>query len=426
MKILQVNTYDRGGGAAAVARDLHGEYRRTEEAILAVGRRYGNEPGVVQIEKSPEAEMSKELLPFSTRMVRLVHRMACGHTYENIMLRRTGRDVLCYPSSRKLLDVAGFAPDIIQCHNLHGHYFDLKALPEISTQAPVVLTLHDCWLLGGHCAHSFSCERWHTGCGDCPDINIPRAVMRDASAANWKDRQAVFSKFQYRISAPCQWLVDKAKASLLSDNMLEAKMIPNGVDLRIFHPGKQKDARRRLGLDLDSIIVLHVGIYARTSWWRDYGMLEDALAEPDDDITLLCIGEAGEPRQRGRLSVRFVPPLRDRARLADLYRAANIYAHPAKQDTFPTTVLEALACGTPVIATSVGGIPEQVDEGRTGFLVPPGDTATMRARLFRLLSDENALERMGARAAEEAAARFDVVQQADAYLEWFRSFAGRV
>ena len=423
MDVLQVNTYDRGGGAAAVALSLHGEYRKTEEAVLAVGRRYCNELGVVQIEKNPEAEMNKELLAPSIRLGRLSHRMACGHTYRNIMLRQAGRDVLHYPSSRKLLDVAGFVPDVIQCHNLHGHYFDLSALPELSSRAPIVLTLHDCWLLGGHCAHSFDCERWRNGCGDCPDVNIPRAVRRDATAANWEDRRAVFSKFQYRVSAPCRWLIDKAKASLLAGNMLESRVIPNGVDLRTFHPGVKVEARRRLGLDPGAKIVLHVGVYARTSWWRDYGMLEDALAEPDQDITLLCVGEAGEPRQRGRLNVRFVPPVSDRARMADLFRAADIYAHPARQDTFPTTVLEALACGTPVVATAVGGIPEQVDEGRTGYLVPPGDVALMREKLTRLLGDEALLERMAARAAQEASERFDAVKQAKAYLEWFREFA---
>lgn len=424
MRVLQVNTYDLGGGAEAVCRSLHLSYRSLgADAYLAVGRRYGDDPGVAQIERYPEAERRAGNGTVMTRVSRLAHRAVSPHAYLNAYMRRSGRDVLRYPSSRTVAN--GLAPDVIQCHNLHGHYFDLRALPELARRAPVVLTLHDCWLLGGHCAHSFGCERWRTGCGDCPDLSVPKAIRRDATATNWADRRSVFLRFRYRVSTPCQWLMDKVEESLLADNMLEGKVIANGVDLRTFRPGDREEARRRLGLDPHAKVILHVGAYARTSWWRDYGLLEEALASADEDVTLLCVGEDGERRRRGRLSVEFLPPINDPSRLADLYRAADVYAHPAKQDTFPMAVLEALACGTPVVATSVGGIPEQVDDTRTGLLVPADDVEAMGDRLTRLLDDESARERMGRQAARTVEERFDLAKQASAYLAWFQQFAGR-
>jgi len=283
-----------------------------------------------------------------------------------------------------------------------------------------VLTLHDCWLLGGHCAHSFDCKRWRTGCGNCPGLNIPNRIRRDASAANWADRRAIFSQFQYRVSAPCQWLMDKVNASLLADNMLEGRVIPNGVDLRTFYPADKKEARTRLRLDLEAKIVLLVGTHTHSSPWRDYSMLEKALSRPEQEVMLLCVGEEGEPLNDGRLKVRSLGPINEPARMADLYRAADVYAHPAIQDTFPTTALEAMACGVPVVATSVGGIPEQIKEGVTGHLVPSGDVTAMRARLMNLLNDDVVRERMGRRAGEIAAERFDIVKQARTYVEWFR------
>jgi len=86
---------------------------------------------------------------------------------------------------------------------------------------------------------------------------------------------------------------------------------------------------------------------------------------------------------------------------------------------FPNTVLEALACGTPVVATAVGGIPEQIEDGRTGFLVPAGDAQSLADRLTQLLSDSNLRQGMGMRAAEVVALQFDLNQQADAYLAWY-------
>lgn len=418
MKILQVNTYDLGGGAAAVGRGLHVNYRRMgEDARLAVGRMYGSDPDTFQLDPFPEAELSKSLLSRTERARRLAHRAFRADTYRNAWRRSRGRDVLHYRATWRILDEE---PDVVQCHNLHGHYFDLKALPKMGEQASMVLTLHDCWLLGGHCAHSFGCERWRTGCGNCPDIRAQIPIIRDGSATNQAERREVFSRFDYRVATPCRWLMDKVEGSLLGNRMLEGRVIPNGVDLSIFKPGSRPEARARLGLDQDSRIVLHAGAYARTSPWRDYGLMERALEELDRDVTLLCVGEAGEPIRRGRLEVQFVPPVSDRERMADLYRAADVYVHPAVQDTFPTTVLEAMACGVPVVATSVGGIPEQVDDGRTGYLVPSGDAATTRDRLSELLENEGLRQRMGAQAAEVASERFDAVKQAKAYVDWFQ------
>ena len=102
------------------------------------------------------------------------------------------------------------------------------------------------------------------------------------------------------------------------------------------------------------------------------------------------------------------------------YQAADIYIHAAKADNFPNTVLEALACGTPVIATDVGGIPEQIDDGKTGFLVPPGNPKEMAAAMQKILQDTSLHHQMSLQAAETARRRFDVNQMVAEYLKWYR------
>ena len=100
------------------------------------------------------------------------------------------------------------------------------------------------------------------------------------------------------------------------------------------------------------------------------------------------LGEASPPERIGDVEIRFVPYLKDPRKVARYYQAADLYLHPARADTFPTTILEALACGIPVVATAVGGIPEQVMEGQTGFLVPVGDARALARRVIDLLGDE--------------------------------------
>ena len=98
------------------------------------------------------------------------------------------------------------------------------------------------------------------------------------------------------------------------------------------------------------------------------------------------------------------------------HQAADLYLHPARADTFPTTVLEALACGTPVVASAVGGISEQIEEGKTGFLVPAGDAPALSGRILDLLADEGFRARMGRQAAEDAARRFGLERMVGEYL----------
>jgi glycosyltransferase involved in cell wall biosynthesis len=111
--------------------------------------------------------------------------------------------------------------------------------------------------------------------------------------------------------------------------------------------------------------------------------------------------------------------------VARYYQAADVYVHAARADTFPNTVLEAQACGTPVVATAVGGIPEQVEDGRSGYLVSAGDAPALAERLTQLLSDTELRGRMGIQAAEAARRRFDLSRQADAYLDWYRMLVHR-
>jgi glycosyltransferase involved in cell wall biosynthesis len=305
-----------------------------------------------------------------------------------------------------------------------------------------VLTLHDAWLLSGHCAHSFDCERWTTGCGRCPDLSIYPAIRRDATAYNWRRKQRLYEASRLHIATPSRWLMNKVERSMLGPARVEARVIPNGVDLTVFRPAPKREVRARLQMPCDAKVILFAANGIRQNVWKDYQTLRAAVGLASagmrgTDLRFIALGEAAPPEQLDGALIEFVPYQAPPEAVARYYQAADIYVHAARADTFPTTILEALACGTPVVATEVGGIPEQIRplEGMscrtagergygvsqaTGVLVAQGDARAMAVSLEELLRNQALRCHLGQNARRDAEQRFDLERQVDAYLEWYQ------
>ena len=424
LRILTVSTTDIAGGAERIAWNLFDEYRRRGlNSNLAVGYRKLDDPDVF-------------VLGNHRAWFKLVSRASA--TLHNPKLKRisealaqpirtadqlAGLEDFNFPGTWNLLNLTPQPPTIVHCHNLHGDYFDLRVLPWLSHKVPVVVSMHDAWLLSGHCAHSFDCERWRTGCGECPDLTIYPAIRRDATARNWKRKQRIFQKSQLYVTTPCEWLMDKVKASMLAPAVRESRIIPYGIDTSIFRPGDKLAARAALGLPEKSHIVLFAAHRIRTNIWKDYETMRAAIGIvaselKDQSLTFVALGEDAPSETLGNAEIRFFPFRRDVSDVARFYQAADVYLHGARIDTFPNAVLEALACATPVVATAVGGIPEQIYEGHTGFLVPPADAAAMATRIVEAL-DEVTNQRISVAAAAEAAKRFVLERYVEDHLKWY-------
>jgi glycosyltransferase involved in cell wall biosynthesis len=406
MRVLQVNTFDAIGGAARIARNLFEIYRdRGHESWLAVGHRDLDDERVVKV---PNADAPGQL----------PRRLAKGIEHQ------LGIEDFHFPGTRRLLELTEGRPDVVHAHNLHGGYFDLRALPWLSGEVPVLLTLHDAWLLSGHCGHSLDCERWTTGCGSCPYLAIDPPVRRDATAFNWRRKRDIYRRSRLHVSAPSRWLLDRVGRSMLADAVVDARVIPNGVDRAVFRPGDPATARAGLGLPSDAAVLLIAGTNVRHNTWKDFATLQAAtilLAERlvGRSVVLVALGSEAETDHVGGVEIRSVPYEHDPTAVAAWYRAADVYVHAARAETFPNSIIEALACGTPVVATAVGGIPEQVADGENGFLVPPGDAAALADRLARILGDDREATRLAAGAALSGT-RYDLEHQADTYLEWYK------
>jgi glycosyltransferase involved in cell wall biosynthesis len=319
-----------------------------------------------------------------------------------------------------LLDPA--SPDILHLHSLLGGYFDLRALPTLSQRVPTFVTLHDAWMFTGHCMHSFDCTRWQTGCGHCPYPDTFPAVKRDATAANWQRKRQIYERSRLYVSTPSRWLMDKVDQSMLTPAIVQRRVIPNGVDTDVFAPGDQQATRAALNLPRSANILLFTASNMRKNQFKDFATLKNAIERISSqvpDVLLIALGEDAPPERVGSAEIRFVPYQTDARRVADYYRAADLYLHSAREETFGLVIAEAQACGLPTVATAVGGIPEQIRHEETGLLVEPGNAAAFADAVIRLLSAPERRLQMRTAAPAHVRRHFTLRQQVEAMLSWY-------
>lgn len=456
MRILSVNQSDAGGGAERVALSLLRSFRAAgHEATLAVGRTRGTEPHVVRI-RHEDAGSAWSRWWWKRHVAAQRHyargrlgRWLCRATHalaqpRSLLDAWAGREDFRYPGSGRIGALLEAPPDLIHFHNLHVRYFDLRALRALSTQTPVFLTLHDAWLLTGHCAHPFECQRWKSGCGACPHLDTYPAVRRDATAYNWRRKREILSGCRLHVATPSQWLMDCVRASMLWPAVCDARVIHNGVDTDVFRPAARSEARAALGLPNDADILLFAANRTRSNAFKDMETIRRAVQRvaswregvaSSRPLMLLALGEAAPAERLGAAMIRYLPFEENPQRVARHYQAADIYLHAARADTFPTSIIESLACGTPVVATAVGGIPEQIrphglsgdvhSADSTGMLTPLGDAQAMARGVEALLARPRLMAAMAQRAAQDARRRFSLAHQANRYLAWFAECTGR-
>lgn len=278
-------------------------------------------------------------------------------------------------------------PDVIHLHNIHGYFLNYKTLFDylVTTEISVVWTLHDCWPFTGHCAYfdAVDCMRWKNGCYDCPlRKDYPKSMVIDRSKKNYELKKRLFTGLKNCVMVPVSdWLGNITKESFMGTYPVH--VIHNGIDLYVFRPVKT-DLRQRLGIVPEKIVVL--GLAA--PWVPRKGYNDMIRISEEKDFQVVMVGVSAEQKEALPKNIISVTRTSNQQELVEYYNMADVFVNPTYSDNFPTTNLEALACGTPVITYRTGGSPEAISDVEnakkvkdgvecypTGMVVEQGDIA---------------------------------------------------
>lgn len=265
------------------------------------------------------------------------------------------------------------SPDIIQLHNIHGYYINIEILFNYlqKTNIPIVWTFHDCWPITGHCSHfSFvGCEKWKKKCYDCPQkTSYPASWLVDRSEKNFHLKKELFTSLPNLTLVPVSnWLSRILKESYLEDYPI--KLIHNGINTDIFKPSTSRAFRSKHGLEHKFLLLGVASVWSPRKGLKDFIELSKHL---NSEYQIVLIGLTREQIEQLPDNILGIERTESVEELAELYASCDVYLNPTYEDNFPTTNLESLACGTPVITYKTGGSPEAIDE-LTGIVVEQGN-----------------------------------------------------
>jgi glycosyltransferase involved in cell wall biosynthesis len=335
-------------------------------------------------------------------------------------------DVHCASTFRLLRDEAYRSADLIDFHCLHSNFFNYLALPWLTSGKPAVYTLHDMWPFTGHCHNSLDCQRWRTGCGQCPHLDVYPAVPRDSTRWEWKLKDWSYRHSQLTVVAPSAWMAGLAKDSMLG--RFPIHHIPHGVDTEVLRPLDQQACRAMLGVPRGrTVLFCAVDDFSRPLKGGD--LLATAVrALPRalrSKLFLLLLGRRND-HVRTTVDIPSLPLgyVTGDAVKAIAYSAADILVHPTRAENFPLVLLESMACGTPAVSFRVGGVPETVREGVTGCLAEPDSPLALRDAIVRLLADRGALAAMRGRCRDLVVQQFPLSRQVDRYVDLYQAALG--
>ena len=403
-RILHLSTTDIQGGAARGAYWLHRALAsKGVDSLMLVDRKYSDDKSV--------------LAPANGG--RLVRRLrSCAEILPILRYRKTDDSywsVNWVPSRIGAL-IDAVAPDIVHLHWSGGGFLPIQAFKHL--RRPVVWTLRDMWPFTGGCHYTAGCQRYRTGCGCCPQLRS--TFSHDLSRRVFERKQMHWRDLDLWLVPISGWLADVARSSpLFRERPIE--VIPNGLDLRRFRPAEKELARKLWNLPQDRQLILFGALNATADRRKGYAALcraVSALARAGwrERAELVVFGsDGGDGHSTLGLDVRYVGHVQDDYRLSLLYAGADVMVVPSLQESFGKTLIEAMACATPVVAFDSGGPSDIIEHQRTGYLARPFYAEDLARGIAWCLEGHERSTELGNAARARAESLYDIDMVADRY-----------
>jgi len=378
LNVVHFSTADNLGGSGRSAYRIHTGLRQLgHNSCMLVGQKSASDQNIETV--------------YENSFGRLKNRIA------DEMANRIGLPYFYFPSSKHVLHHPWVQQaDIFQIYNTHGGYFSHRIFPDLSHHAPIVWRLSDMWAMTGHCAYSGECNRWRTGCGECPDLGTYPPLNLDTTAYLWKVKDRIYQRSNITIVAPSSWTEKLARESPLL-NRFQIQRIPNGLDVNIYRPLNRRLARELFDIDPNSKVILFCADVLDNNPRKGSNYVIEVLQRLDNlpNTMLMLIGHGGEKwQEKMSMPVKILGYVRDDILMAAAYSCADIAVAPSVLENLPNTVLEAMGCGTPVVAFNTGGMADAVKHMDTGYIARDQDVEDFSRGIRLLLSDETLHQNM--------------------------------
>lgn len=416
MKVLLINKTDTGGGAAVAANRLNSALRHQGiDAKLLVQDANKNEAGIYpagqgfRYRQKAFARFAWERLCFLPHEKNASVRFAFSPA-------NTGMDISTHPLVQEA--------DIIHLHWINQGFLSLATLRKLfSLGKPVVWTQHDMWSFTGGCHYAGSCLEFLEFCSYCPFLKKP--AKKDLSAQIFAKKRKIYNSAPLHIVTCSKWLRTLSQESKLLRNK-PFYNIPNPIDTDFYRPVDKLQAREKLGLPKDKKLILFgaANVNDPRKGMRYFIEALTTLGENfpvvTDNAELVVFGKMkNESAKQFPFKTHSFSFVSDPQTIVDLYNAADIYALPSLQDNLPNTVMEAMACGTPVVGFSIGGVPEMVTHQESGYLAQVKNSLSLATGIYEtlFLSD---IKQMGKNAREKTLQCYTEEIVANQYLEVYK------
>ena len=327
------------------------------------------------------------------------------------------------------LDVTN--PLIINIHNIHEaiHYHSVPfdVLDAMASNARLVFTLHDMWLFTGRCAYTGNCERFidHSCNETCPTHTVyPQARPNDISALLQVKKDFFKRNPEAIIVTPSQWLANQAKKSYLNSHRIV--VIPYGIDTTVFRPDHDREnLRRSIGIPGNACVLLITA--ANLSDPRKGALLFlKALSKIKHDLIVLTVGRTNiQPELPKNIKFYNYGFVTSPEEMAFAYSVADIFICPSVEDNLPCVLIESISCGTPCIGFNVGGVPEVIRSGKTGWLAPEATSQSLSMLISDLIENPDKIYSLRPSCREVAKKEYALMIQAERYLKLYQQLIGQ-
>jgi glycosyltransferase involved in cell wall biosynthesis len=279
----------------------------------------------------------------------------------------------------------------------------------------------DSWPMTGGCHFIGTCTKYMHECGNCPQLNSNQE--NDISRQVWKRKNEAWKNINFTVVVPTQWMKEKVeKSSLFGKQRIE--LIPNGLDLKIFYPLNKEMSRKALNLPMNKKIILYGAINALNDSRKGFKFLFKALQKLSvlhpDNYELVIFGGNGM-REHLNMPVHFFGHITDHVLLQTVYSAADVKIVPSIEEPFGQTVIEAMACATPVVVFSETGPAGIIDHKIDGYVAKYCNHEDIANGIQWILDDPQKLEILSRNALKKVISTYDISLIAKQYAELYES-----